>query len=213
MNDYFYEKIEFLLKKLNLNINYEIRKISDEYDYLYVTKEYNKIIFNINYDKVNRALVDVFLLHEIFHAMQYEQKFPMLILSEKKKKFDIIQKVITDLYNTEMMIKKGFFEESLILHNYRLKNAILNINDLEEVEDIYRVSYIITENEIFYKNIENNLSDKLKKKFTNKKIKKIHQSIIDKYNKKDIVRMYFDLLKTMENNINFSCFDKNIIIL
>jgi len=213
MNDYFYEKIEFLLKKLNLNINYEIRKISDEYDYLYVTKEYNKIIFNINYDKVNRALVDVFLLHEIFHAMQYEQKFPMLILSEKKKKFDIIQKVITDLYNTEMMIKKGFFEESLILHNYRLKNAILNINDLEEVEDIYRVSYIIAENEIFFKNIENNLSDKLKKKFTNKKIKKIHQSIIDKYNKKDIVRMYFDLLKTMENNINFSCFDKNIIIL
>lgn len=213
MNDYFYEKIEFLLKKLNLNINYEIRKISDEYDYLYVTKEYNKIIFNINYDKVNRALVDVFLLHEIFHAMQYEQKFPMLILSEKKKKFDIIQKVITDLYNTEMMIKKGFFEESLILHNYRLKNAILNINDLDEVEDIYRVSYIIAENEIFFKNIENNLSDKLKKKFTNKKIKKIHQSIIDKYNKKDIVRMYLDLLKTMENNINFSCFDKNIIIL
>lgn len=213
MKDSFYEKIEKLLKKSNLNVDYEIRKTNDEYDYLYIQKENNKILFNINYEKANNQMIDIFLLHEIFHVVQYKQKFPMLVLSEKTKRFSIVQKIITDLYNTEMMLDNKYLNEALILHNYRLNNANLKINNLKEFEDVYRVSYIIAENEIFFKNIKNDFIKKIKKKFINEKTKEIYEIIIDKYNKKDINGMYLDLLKTIENNINLSYFDKNIIIL
>jgi len=211
MHDYINKKIENLLRKFNLNNEYEIRKTNENYNFLYVTKEYKKIIFNINYEKLNNDLIDVFLLHEIFHILQYEQNFPMLVLSKETKKYDIVQKIITDLYNTKMMIENNCFQEAFMLHNYRLNNAKININSLKETDDIYRVSYIIAEHEIFFENKENN--SKLKNRFINEKTKEIYECIIDKYTKEDIYGMYLILLKCMDKNIKVSCFDQNIIIL
>ena len=220
MKDYFYEKINYLLNKLNIKIDYEIKKTDDEYNFLFVQKKYDKYYFNVNDKKIDIDLIDIFLLHEIFHIIQFEEKFPMLILSDNTMKYSIIQKIITDLYNTEKMIEANYLNEAFTLHQYRLnnlklKNLKMNKIDLIQFEDAYRIAYIIAENDIFFKNKdkkENIEFDDLKKEFFNKKTKEIYEIIIDYYNKKDINGMYLNLLKTINPQININYLDKNIII-
>ena len=144
MKDYFYEKINYLLNKLNIKIDYEIKKTDDEYNFLFVQKKYDKYYFNVNDKKIDIDLIDIFLLHEIFHIIQFEEKFPMLILSDNTMKYSIIQKIITDLYNTEKMIEANYLNEAFTLHQYRLnnlklKNLKMNKIDLIQFEDAYRI--------------------------------------------------------------------------
>ena len=101
--------IDKLLLKLNVQVNYVIIENDNQQDFLYVINKQNMIEFHVNFSRIKKRDLKTYLYHEIYHIKQFNKNFPVLLLSKDKGDYSIIQKIITDLYVTDQMIKDNIY--------------------------------------------------------------------------------------------------------
>lgn len=206
-------EVNKVLKELKINVNYDINETDDKYNFLYITKKYNQFIININVEKIEEKNIDVFLYHEIYHIKQYIDNFPMMILSNDNKKYEIVQKIITDFYVTNQMIIDKYSKKAVDLFRIRIANAYQNINSLENMEDIFRIAYILAEAEIFFKKNCKKRVLELRRRFLKGNCRKIYEIILKEYKVNDIKEMYKKLIEEIDDNVKIDIFNNNILII
>lgn len=214
----FKKEMSKLLLELNMNINYSINENENKYDILYVSKFSNEFIFNINFNKIPKKFLKIFLYHELYHVKQYINNFPLLVIDNDKIRYSIIQKVITDLFVTKKMIEENKFKNAYKLFKYRIKNTYKKINILNTIEDeenMFRVAYIVAESEIFFKRFKycKIKTDKIKCMLFNDKINRIYNIITEELKENNVEKMYYRLIKEIDNRVSINTFENYILII
>lgn len=209
--------IDKLLLKLNIQVNYIIIENDNKQDFLYVINNQNIIEFHVNFSRIKKGDLKTYLYHEIYHIKQFNKNFPTLLLSKEKEDYSIIQKIITDLYVTDQMIKDKIYNIAYRVFKKRLKGLCKNIASIQGMERIYKTAYIMAEWEIFFnkKNyiINTRRVKRVKKMFMNTKINKIFNILVKEYKNEDIMKMYYDLIKSINTNVYVYMLENKIIII
>ena len=209
--------IDKLLLKLNIQVNYIIIENDNKQDFLYVINNQNIIEFHVNFSRIKKGDLKTYLYHEIYHIKQFNKNFPTLLLSKEKEDYSIIQKIITDLYVTDQMIKDKIYNIAYRVFKKRLQCLCKNIASIQGIERIYKTAYIMAEWEIFFnkKNyiINTRRVKRVKKMFMNTKINKIFNILVKEYKNEDIMKMYYDLIKSINTNVYVYMLENKIIII
>lgn len=206
--------INKILIENNINIEYNVILTNDMYNILYVNKNNNKYIFYANIEEIENRQFDleVILYHEIYHIKQYLNNFPMIVSDNQK--FSIIQKIITDLYVSIDLIDDEKYEKAYILFKYRSHKIQEKSFDRKNIEDNFRLAYMLFESKYIFKEDEEKINNKIlnMNEESKEKINKIFYVLKENYEKKDIISMYYELIKLMDKNQSFMMFQNNIII-
>lgn len=209
--------IDKLLLKLNVQVNYVIIENDNKQDFLYVINKQNIIEFHVNFSRIKKRDLKTYLYHEIYHIKQFNKNFPVLLLSKDKGDYSIIQKIITDLYVTDQMIKDNIYSIAYRVFKKRLKGLCTNIESIQGIERIYKTAYIMAEWKIFFNKkiyiINTRRIKKVKKMFMNTKINKIFNILVKEYKNEDIMKMYDNLIKSMNTNVSVDILENKIIII
>lgn len=209
--------IDKLLLKLNVQANYVIIENDNKQDFLYVINKQNTIEFYVDFSRIKKRDLKTYLYHEIYHIKQFNKNFPILLLSKDKEDYSIIQKIITDLYVTDQMIKDNIYSIAYKVFKKRLNGLCTNIGSIQGIEKIYKTAYIMAEWKIFF-NKKNYIINarrikKVKKMLRNTKIDHVFNILVKEYKSEDIMKMYYNLIKSMNTNVSVNMLENKIVII
>ena len=213
MKEEFVKKLNEILNKLNVYIEYEIIYIKDNYNSLYVRKYLDNFLVYVDIEEIfNKGIdIEILIYHEIYHIKQFLESFPMIVSDNKE--FAIIQNIVTDLYVDIKLIEDGYYEKAEKLFLYRLNNIKKVIKHNLDNEDIYRIAFILFElNNLFLKqkiNLEAEIQN-INKTIQKNNIYFIYEIILKYYN--NPTELYSKLIKFKNPKKEIICFNEKIII-